>query len=137
MPVKVLVLRPPTAGAKLAVGHVANGQHRDVAMSGSGDEFGHAVAKIGVAQLCEAVGFNAMQRSAGETLADILIRYLTDLAKAAHFYANLAGRTQYNTNGEAILVLALVQCRLITSLVLSSILIMYEQANFFFPCFLV
>ncbi|KAL3675144.1 hypothetical protein R1sor_025092 [Riccia sorocarpa] len=85
-------------GAKLAVGHVANGQHRDrdVAMSGSGDEFGRAVAKIGVAQLCEAVGFNAVQRSAGETLADILIRYLTDLAKAAHFYANLAGRTQCN-----------------------------------------
>ncbi|KAL3694462.1 hypothetical protein R1sor_008113 [Riccia sorocarpa] len=37
-----------------------------------------------------------MQRSAGETLADILIRYLTDLAKAADFYANLAGRTQCN-----------------------------------------
>ncbi|KAG6549745.1 hypothetical protein Mapa_008725 [Marchantia paleacea] len=65
-------------------------------MSGSGDEFGRAVAKIGVAQLCEAIGFHAIQRSAGETLADIAIRYLTDLAKAAHFYANLAGRTQCN-----------------------------------------
>lgn len=65
-------------------------------MSGSGDEFGRAVAKIGVSQLCEAIGFHAIQRSAGETLADIAIRYLTDLAKAAHFYANLAGRTQCN-----------------------------------------
>jgi transcription initiation factor TFIID subunit 8 len=31
-----------------------------------------------------------------ETLADIALRYLSDIGKAAHFYANLAGRTQCN-----------------------------------------
>lgn len=65
-------------------------------MSGSGDEFGRAVAEIGVAQLCEGLGFHAFQRSAAEALADIALRYLSDLAKAAHFYANLAGRTECN-----------------------------------------
>lgn len=66
------------------------------AMTGSGDEFGRAVAQIGVAQLCEGIGFHAFQRSAAEALADVALRYLSDLAKAAHFYANLAGRTECN-----------------------------------------
>ncbi|CAM6102977.1 unnamed protein product [Calypogeia fissa] len=65
-------------------------------MTGSGDEFGRAVAQIGVAQLCEGIGFHAFQRSAAEALADIALRYLSDLAKAAHFYAGLAGRTECN-----------------------------------------
>jgi len=63
---------------------------------GSIDAFGRSVAKLAVAQVCEATGFHALQQSAVETLADIALRYLGDLGKAAHSYANLSGRTQCN-----------------------------------------
>lgn len=61
-----------------------------------GDEFGRAVANTAVAQICEGLGFHGIQRTASETLADIALRYLSDLGKAAHFYANLCGRTECN-----------------------------------------
>ncbi|KAJ4974111.1 hypothetical protein NE237_007285 [Protea cynaroides] len=62
---------------------------------GRGD-FGRAIAKIAVAQICETAGFQSFQQSALEVLSDIAIRYLRDLGKTAHFYSNLAGRTQCN-----------------------------------------
>ncbi|XP_068654302.1 transcription initiation factor TFIID subunit 8-like [Aristolochia californica] len=62
----------------------------------AGDEFGRAIARIAVAQICESVGFQGFQQSALEALSDIAIRYLRDLGKTAHFYANLAGRTDCN-----------------------------------------
>ncbi|KAF6165034.1 hypothetical protein GIB67_000618 [Kingdonia uniflora] len=62
---------------------------------GSG-EFSRAIAKIAVAQICESSGFQSCQQSAIETLTDIAIRYLCDLGKTAHFYANTAGRTDCN-----------------------------------------
>jgi hypothetical protein len=46
--------------------------------------------------VCEGLGFHGIQKTAVETLTDIALRYLSDLGKAAHFYANLAGRTQCN-----------------------------------------
>lgn len=64
--------------------------------TGGGDEFGRAVANTAVAQICEGLGFHGIQRSAAETLADIALRFLSDLGKAAHFYASLCGRTQCN-----------------------------------------
>ncbi|KAJ4961483.1 hypothetical protein NE237_021393 [Protea cynaroides] len=65
-------------------------------ISGGGDDFGRAIAKIAVAQICESAGFQGFQHSALEALSDIAILYLRDLGKTAHFYANLAGRTQCN-----------------------------------------
>jgi len=67
-----------------------------VSSSKGGDEFARAVANTAVSQVCEGLGFHAIQRTAVETLADIALRYLSDLGKAAHFYANLVGRTQCN-----------------------------------------
>ncbi|XP_024527513.1 transcription initiation factor TFIID subunit 8 [Selaginella moellendorffii] len=64
--------------------------------SSSRDEFGRIVAKMAVAQICESVGFHSIQASAMETLADVAIRYLRDLARAAHFYSNLAARIESN-----------------------------------------
>lgn len=55
-----------------------------------------AVANTAVAQICEGLGFHAIQSSALEALADILLRYLSQTGTGAHFYANLAGRTQCN-----------------------------------------
>ncbi|XP_060967722.1 transcription initiation factor TFIID subunit 8 [Cannabis sativa] len=60
------------------------------------DDFGRAVSKIVVAQICENVGFQSSKESALDALADIAIRYLCDLGKMAYFYANLTGRTECN-----------------------------------------
>lgn len=73
-----------------------NSDSTGVSSSKGGDEFARAVANTAVAQVCEGLGFHAIQRTAVETLADITLRYLSDIGKAAHFYANLAGRTQCN-----------------------------------------
>ncbi|XP_042491957.1 transcription initiation factor TFIID subunit 8-like [Macadamia integrifolia] len=64
--------------------------------SRGGDDFGRAIAKISVAQICKSAGFQGFQQSALEALSDIVIRYLRDLGKTAQFYANLAGRMQCN-----------------------------------------
>ncbi|KAF8399607.1 hypothetical protein HHK36_015476 [Tetracentron sinense] len=63
--------------------------------SGGGD-FGQVIAKIAVGQICESVGFQGFQQSALKVLSDIAIRYLCGLGKTAHFYSNLAGRTECN-----------------------------------------
>ncbi|KAK6928089.1 Bromodomain associated domain [Dillenia turbinata] len=63
---------------------------------GSGEEFGRAIAKIAVAQICEGAGFQSFQSSALETLADITIRYIRNLGQNANSYANLAGRAESN-----------------------------------------
>ncbi|KAF5750412.1 transcription initiation factor TFIID subunit 8 [Tripterygium wilfordii] len=60
------------------------------------DEFGRAVSKVAVAQICQSVGFQGFKESALDALADITIRYLRDQGKAARFNANLAGRTECN-----------------------------------------
>ncbi|KAI3522839.1 hypothetical protein L1887_00890 [Cichorium endivia] len=60
------------------------------------DEFGRAIAKVAVAQICERVGFQSVNDSALESLADIAIRYVKDLGKTAKFYANVANRTECN-----------------------------------------
>lgn len=61
-----------------------------------GDEFGRAVSRIAVAQICESVGFESFNESALDALADIAVRYLRDLGRAASFNSNLAGRTECN-----------------------------------------
>ncbi|KAK6913349.1 Bromodomain associated domain [Dillenia turbinata] len=63
---------------------------------GGGEEFGRAIAKISVAQICENAGFQSFQSSALETLADIAIRYIRNLGQNANYYANLAGRAESN-----------------------------------------
>lgn len=60
------------------------------------DELAQAVAKIAVAQICEGEGFQTFQQSALETLGDVALRYICDIGKTAHLYANLAGRTECN-----------------------------------------
>ncbi|XP_038983471.1 transcription initiation factor TFIID subunit 8-like [Phoenix dactylifera] len=61
-----------------------------------GDDFGRAVARIAVAQVCESTGFHSSHRSALDALASVLIRYICDLGKAAAFHANLSGRMESN-----------------------------------------
>ncbi|KAF5180189.1 Transcription initiation factor tfiid subunit [Thalictrum thalictroides] len=63
---------------------------------GGSDEYGRAITKIAVAQICESVGFQNFQQSTLDVLSEVTIRYLRDLGKTAHFYANLGGRTDCN-----------------------------------------
>ncbi|KAG0484184.1 hypothetical protein HPP92_008263 [Vanilla planifolia] len=58
------------------------------------DDFGRAVSRIAVAQICESAGLQSSQRSALDALADVTIQYICCLGKAANFYANLSGRTE-------------------------------------------
>ncbi|KAL0316217.1 UNVERIFIED_CONTAM: Transcription initiation factor TFIID subunit [Sesamum radiatum] len=62
---------------------------------GPGD-FGRAISRIAVAQVCESIGFEGFNESALDSLADVAIRYISDLGKTSKFYANLAGRTECN-----------------------------------------
>lgn len=61
-----------------------------------GDDFGRAVSRIAVAQICESAGFQSSQRSVLDALVDITIQYICSLGKAAHCYANTSGRTECN-----------------------------------------
>ncbi|XP_021901858.1 transcription initiation factor TFIID subunit 8 [Carica papaya] len=60
------------------------------------DDFGRAVSKVAVAQICESLGYGGFKDSALQALADIAIQYIRELGKTARFYANLAGRTECN-----------------------------------------
>ncbi|CAL1399294.1 unnamed protein product [Linum trigynum] len=58
------------------------------------DDFGYAVARKAVAQVCENVGFEGLKESALDALTDVTLRYLRDLGKTASANATLCGRTQ-------------------------------------------
>ncbi|KAL5727138.1 hypothetical protein ACHQM5_000365 [Ranunculus cassubicifolius] len=89
----------------------ANSERKKLGGGGC-DDYGRAIAKIAVAQICESVGFQgfqqqsaqinespgfqSFQQSALDVLAEVAIRYIRDLGKTAHFYADLAGRTECN-----------------------------------------
>ncbi|KAK4783281.1 hypothetical protein SAY86_007655 [Trapa natans] len=60
------------------------------------DDFGLAVARVAVAQVCESVGFKGSRGSTLDSLADIAVRYIRDIGMASRFYANLAGRSECN-----------------------------------------
>jgi transcription initiation factor TFIID subunit 8 len=64
--------------------------------SGTGDEFGRAVARAAVAQALEAAGFDCAHQSAVDTLVDVVLRYVTHLGRSAAFHASLAGRALAN-----------------------------------------
>ena len=62
------------------------------------EQYSREIAKVAVAQIAEATGFQAAQGSAVEVLGDLLLRYLSQLGTAAHSNAEQAGRTEVNLN---------------------------------------
>nr|GEV53042.1 transcription initiation factor TFIID subunit 8 [Tanacetum cinerariifolium]GEW26806.1 transcription initiation factor TFIID subunit 8 [Tanacetum cinerariifolium] len=60
------------------------------------DEYGRAIGRVAVAQICQRVGFRSFSDNVLEGLADLALRYVKDLAKTAKFYANVANRTECN-----------------------------------------
>ncbi|GAB4828668.1 hypothetical protein Ancab_018334 [Ancistrocladus abbreviatus] len=74
-----------------------NGKESDLKTSkyaAGSNEFVRAIARIAVAQVCENAGFQSSQQSALEALADVAVRYIREIGRNAHCYANLAGRTE-------------------------------------------
>ncbi|KAL2893160.1 Transcription initiation factor TFIID subunit 8 [Bienertia sinuspersici] len=72
------------------------GQSRGLRDGPDPDEFGRRVSKISVAQICEGIGFEAMKQSSLEALSQLVVQYISDLAKSATFNAHLAGRSECN-----------------------------------------
>ena len=62
------------------------------------EQYSRHVSKIVVSQLAETAGFHAVQESAVDVLADLMLRYIAQLGSASHSYAELAGRTDCNIN---------------------------------------
>ncbi|TRY94517.1 hypothetical protein DNTS_003542 [Danionella cerebrum] len=57
------------------------------------ESFARSVLRVAVAQMCQAVGWDAVQLSACDLLSDVLERYVQQLARSCHRYSELYGRT--------------------------------------------
>eukprot|EP00891_Asterochloris_glomerata_P002166 jgi/Astpho2/2166/fgenesh1_pg.00040_%23_22_t len=62
------------------------------------EEYSRHLARVVVAQTAESTGFEAVQTSALEVLADLLLCYISQLGSASSGYAQQAGRTDTNVN---------------------------------------
>ena len=62
------------------------------------EEYSRHLARVIVAQTAESTGFEAVQTSALEVLADLLLCYISQLGSASSGYAQQAGRTDTNVN---------------------------------------
>ncbi|EEF42922.1 transcription initiation factor TFIID subunit 8 [Ricinus communis] len=75
---------------------MSNGDEESTSARRKADDFGRAVSRMAVAQICESVGFHGCKESALDSLTEVAIRYIIDLGKIANSHANLSGRTQCN-----------------------------------------
>ncbi|GER30677.1 transcription initiation factor TFIID subunit 8 [Striga asiatica] len=73
-----------------------NQQSKSIKKNSGAEEFAQAIARIAVAQVCESLGFQSFQQSALDSLADVGVRYIREIGKAANLYANLANRSECN-----------------------------------------
>lgn len=60
------------------------------------DGFNHGALQIAVAQICQSMGWDALQKSTHDLLTDVLQKYLEEIAKSAHGYCQLYCRTEPN-----------------------------------------
>lgn len=70
--------------------------NKDNSSTSSTDDFSRQISRIAVAQICEVAGFNSANLSAIDTFSEILIRFISEIGKTAHFYSELANRTSCN-----------------------------------------
>ncbi|XP_076860604.1 transcription initiation factor TFIID subunit 3-like [Brachyhypopomus gauderio] len=57
------------------------------------ESYGRSLLRVAAAQVCQALGWDAVQPAACDLLSDVLERYLQQLARGCHRYAELYGRT--------------------------------------------
>lgn len=53
------------------------------------DGFNHGALQIAVAQICQSMGWDALQKSSHDLLTDVLQKYLEEIAKSAHGYSQI------------------------------------------------
>ena len=53
------------------------------------DGFNHGALQTAVAQICQSMGWDALQKSTHDLLTDVLQKYLEEIAKSAHGYSQL------------------------------------------------
>ncbi|XP_064198676.1 transcription initiation factor TFIID subunit 3 [Anguilla rostrata] len=57
------------------------------------ESYSRSLLRISVAQICQALGWDAIQLTACDLLSDVLHRYIQQLARGCHRYSELYGRT--------------------------------------------
>lgn len=62
------------------------------------DEYTNSVARVACAQLAELAGYEAVQESAVQCLAELLVKHINEQCLRAHDYAELANRTAITVN---------------------------------------
>lgn len=62
----------------------------------SDDQYARSVAKVIAGQVLDAEGVDGVQKSAVDILADLLLRYIQEVGKKSHLYAEVAHRSEVN-----------------------------------------
>lgn len=57
------------------------------------ESYARSLLRVSVAQICQALGWDAVQVTACDLLSDVLQRYVQQLARVCHRYSELYGRT--------------------------------------------
>ncbi|XP_004069581.1 transcription initiation factor TFIID subunit 3 [Oryzias latipes] len=57
------------------------------------ESYARSLLRVSVAQICQALGWDAVQLTACDLLSDVLQRYIQQLARVCHRYSELYGRT--------------------------------------------
>lgn len=57
------------------------------------ESYARSLLRVSVAQICQALGWDAVQLTACDLLSDVLHRYIQQLARVCHRYSELYGRT--------------------------------------------
>ncbi|XP_068169869.1 transcription initiation factor TFIID subunit 3 [Antennarius striatus] len=57
------------------------------------ESYARSLLRVSVAQICQALGWDAVQLTACDLLSDVLHRYIQQLSRACHRYSELYGRT--------------------------------------------
>ncbi|XP_077373839.1 transcription initiation factor TFIID subunit 3 isoform X2 [Festucalex cinctus] len=57
------------------------------------ESYGRSLLRVSVAQICQALGWDAVQLTACDLLADVLQRHIQQMGRVCHRYSELYGRT--------------------------------------------
>lgn len=57
------------------------------------DSYTRSLLRVSVAQICQALGWDAVQLTACDLLSDVLHRYIQQLARGCHRYSELCKKT--------------------------------------------
>lgn len=73
--------------------HVFEEELTGIEVSEMCESYARSLLRVSVAQICQALGWDAVQLTACDLLSDVLHRYIQQLARVCHRYSELYGRT--------------------------------------------